>query len=247
MSFKDFFARRRQKANDKAVLNASIASEEDNQQPLDEPVTPKKRKSRKKVDADVAVPDIDENINNQPPAEEEKTTKKTRRYKAKTKVVAQANDEDVSNVSATKSSRAKKDAKEPRDTKQGDPATDWKNRKKKNQPSQKRLLPPMSMKQLLTSSVLVYGVLIACLLVQSFVVVRQSFLYRAEYQQLNQLNEKERQLNIEWGRMLIEKQTFGSSAQIATRATMEMGMFSPSREQRIIITLPENNTSSPAP
>lgn len=241
MSFKDFFAHRRQKANDKAVLKASIASEDENQ-PLEQSIAPKKRKIRKKADIDFSVPDVDDIVNEQPEAE--KIKKKARRYKAKTKVVAQANDEYSPKVSEEKTSRAKKEQKEP---KTADPATDWKNRKKKNQPNQKRFLPPMSMKQLLTSSLLVYGLLIVCLLVQSFVVVRQSFLYRAEYQQLNQLNEKERQLNIEWGRMLIEKQTFGSSAQIATRATMEMGMFSPSREQRIIITLPENNTSSSAP
>ena len=39
--------------------------------------------------------------------------------------------------------------------------------------------------------------------------------------------------------MLIEKQTFGASGQIATRATMQMSMFSPAYQQRIVIHIPQ--------
>lgn len=249
MGLTDFFARQRQKANDKEVLNASIA--EHDETIVEDAPAPKKRKSRKSAEPssqemtkdDVSASSTKKSAKNAKTADktiddvDEKSTKKTRRYRAKTKVVAQANDGDDDTSTQHQSENPFHDHQDD-DT----DASLWKNRKKKLQQKAKKLRPPISLKQLLLSSVVVYSLLILLILLQSFWVVRQSFLYRAEYQQLNQLNEKERQLNIEWGRMLIEKQTFGSSAQIATRATMEMGMFSPSREQRVIITLPEQTS-----
>lgn len=88
----------------------------------------------------------------------------------------------------------------------------------------------------------IYSLLFVVLLLQGLWTVHQTFVYRQEYQKLNLLHQEQKRLNIEWGKMLIEKQTFGSSGQIATRAT-ELGMFSPHYQQRIIITLPKDKTT----
>lgn len=87
----------------------------------------------------------------------------------------------------------------------------------------------------------IYTILFLLILANAIGVVHQTFKYRKEYQQLNELKQKTHKLDIEWGRMLIEKQTFGASGQIATRATMQMSMFSPAYQQRIVIHIPQNN------
>lgn len=171
----------------------------------------------------------------QPPIENEtapksnKKTRKKRPYSASSKEIANARPQGKTSSTSEEDTSAE---------------SAWKNRKKpKKETPKKQLKLPVSPLQLLTSSIFIYSVMVLVLVVQSLIVVQQSFSYRAEYQQLNQLKDKERKLNTEWGRMLIEKQTFGSSAQIATRATMEMGMFSPSRTQRVALTLPEKAPS----
>lgn len=87
----------------------------------------------------------------------------------------------------------------------------------------------------------IYTILFLLILANAIGVVHQTFKYRKEYQQLNELKQQTHKLDIEWGRMLIEKQTFGASGQIATRATMQMSMFSPAYQQRIVIHIPQNN------
>lgn len=87
----------------------------------------------------------------------------------------------------------------------------------------------------------IYSVLFLVVLANAVGVIHQTFNYRKEYQQLNELKQQTHKLETEWGRMLIEKQTFGASGQIATRATMQMSMFSPAYQQRIVIHIPKNN------
>ncbi|WP_432525609.1 cell division protein FtsL [Moraxella sp. ZY21109] len=94
---------------------------------------------------------------------------------------------------------------------------------------------------LILHSFTIYTILFLLILANAIGVVHQTFKYRKEYQQLNELKQQTHKLDIEWGRMLIEKQTFGASGQIATRATMQMSMFSPAYQQRIVIHIPQNN------
>ncbi len=47
-------------------------------------------------------------------------------------------------------------------------------------------------------------------------------------------------LNAEWGRLLIEQQTFGATAQIGTRAVTQLRMYSPPAAQTVVISLPTN-------
>lgn len=86
----------------------------------------------------------------------------------------------------------------------------------------------------------VYWTTFVLLILQGLLVVNQVFLYRTEYQTFNRLKKESKDLDIEWGKMLIEKQTFGSTGQIATRSTQQLGMFSPNGQQRIVMTLPNN-------
>ena len=44
--------------------------------------------------------------------------------------------------------------------------------------------------------------------------------------------------NAEWGRLLIEQQTFGATAQIGTRAVTQLRMYSPPAAQTVVISLP---------
>lgn len=90
-----------------------------------------------------------------------------------------------------------------------------------------------------SSTTLIYIFILAVLVVSALMVVKQSFEYREEYKTLNQLNKEHKELGIEWGKMLIEKQTFGSTGQIATRATQQLNMFSPNGHQRAVMTLSE--------
>ena len=51
------------------------------------------------------------------------------------------------------------------------------------------------------------------------------------------LRERE-DINAEWGRLLIEQQTFGATAQIGTRAVTQLRMYSPPTAQTVVISLP---------
>ncbi len=48
-------------------------------------------------------------------------------------------------------------------------------------------------------------------------------------------------LNAEWGRLLIEQQTFGATAQIGTRAVTQLRMYSPPVAQTVVISLPQTS------
>jgi cell division protein FtsL len=65
---------------------------------------------------------------------------------------------------------------------------------------------------------IVYGVLVAAVLISAFMVVLQVFAYRHDFRDLNSYMREREDINAEWGRLLIEQQTFGATAQIGTRA-----------------------------
>jgi cell division protein FtsL len=84
-----------------------------------------------------------------------------------------------------------------------------------------------------------YYALLLCLVLGSAVmVVFQVFEYRQDYRELSTYFKERDALNAEWGRLLIEQQTFGATAQIGTRAVTQLRMYSPPAAQTVVISLP---------
>ncbi|WP_447579929.1 cell division protein FtsL, partial [Acinetobacter baumannii] len=75
--------------------------------------------------------------------------------------------------------------------------------------------------------VVVYAVMVALVFISAMMVVFQVFEYRHDYRELSSYMRERDDLNAEWGRLLIEQQTFGATAQIGTRAVTQLRMFSP--------------------
>ena len=92
--------------------------------------------------------------------------------------------------------------------------------------------------QLVVKKVIVYGLLVSLVLVSAFMVVLQVFAYRHDFRDLNSYMRERDDLNAEWGRLLIEQQTFGATAQIGTRAVTQLRMFSPPAAETVVISLP---------
>ncbi len=86
--------------------------------------------------------------------------------------------------------------------------------------------------------VVVYAVLVASVFFSAMMVVFQVFEYRHDYRDLSAYMRERDDLNAEWGRLLIEQQTFGATAQIGSRAVTQLRMFSPPAAQTVVISLP---------
>lgn len=84
---------------------------------------------------------------------------------------------------------------------------------------------------------LVFVFLLALVLISAFMVVFQVYNYRQDYADYNDVLREKENLNAEWGRLLIEKETFGATAQIGTRAVTQLRMYSPPAAQTIVISL----------
>ena len=59
--------------------------------------------------------------------------------------------------------------------------------------------------------------------------------YHQDYKTLQDMKKQERKLQVEHQRLLIEQQTFSATPQIASRAVAELGMFSPTLKDKMII------------
>lgn len=59
--------------------------------------------------------------------------------------------------------------------------------------------------------------------------------YHQDYKTLQDMTKQERKLQIEHQRLLIEQQTFSATPQIASRAVAELGMYSPTLKDKLII------------
>ena len=59
--------------------------------------------------------------------------------------------------------------------------------------------------------------------------------YHQDYRTLQDMKKQERKLQIEHQRLLIEQQTFSATPQIASRAVAELGMYSPTLKDKLII------------
>ncbi len=86
--------------------------------------------------------------------------------------------------------------------------------------------------------VVMYTVLVALVFISAMMVVFQVFEYRHDYRELSSYMRERDDLNAEWGRLLIEQQTFGATAQIGTRAVTQLRMFSPPAAETVVISLP---------
>lgn len=94
---------------------------------------------------------------------------------------------------------------------------------------------------------LVYITMLILVLASAMLVVLQVFEYRHDYRQLSAYNRDRDDLNAEWGRLQIEQQTFGATAQIGTRAVTQLRMFSPPAAQTVVISMPQSSTSPAQP
>jgi cell division protein FtsL len=96
-------------------------------------------------------------------------------------------------------------------------------------------------KKLKLKKTITYAVMLIAVFVSAIFVVFQVFEYRQDYRQLNTYIRERDDLNAEWGRLLIEQQTFGATAQIGTRAVTQLRMYSPPVAQTVVISLPQTS------
>ena len=92
--------------------------------------------------------------------------------------------------------------------------------------------------KLAMKKIISYIILLVLVFVSAIMVVFQVFEYRHDYRELSAFNREKDDLNAEWGRVLIEQQTFGATAQIGTRAVTQLRMYSPPVAQTVVISLP---------
>lgn len=85
-----------------------------------------------------------------------------------------------------------------------------------------------------------YTVLLVAVIGSALMVVFQVFNYRHDFRELNSQVRERDEINAEFGRLLIEKQTFGATAQIGARAVTQLRMYSPPAVQTIVISLPSD-------
>ncbi|AUX86018.1 MULTISPECIES: cell division protein FtsL [Acinetobacter] len=89
-----------------------------------------------------------------------------------------------------------------------------------------------------TKKYITYACLLILVFISAIMVVFQVFEYRHDYRELSSFMRERDDLNAEWGRLLIEQQTFGATAQIGTRAVTQLRMYSPPAAQTVVISLP---------
>lgn len=78
-------------------------------------------------------------------------------------------------------------------------------------------------------------------------------LYHQDYKTLQDMKKQQRKLQVEHQRLLIEQQTFSATPQIVSRAVAELGMYSPTLKDKLIIqpgvavasTTPPTTVSTP--
>ncbi len=102
----------------------------------------------------------------------------------------------------------------------------------------KKQLTEEKSEKLAIKKLLIFGLLLFAVMGSAFMVVLQVFHYRHDFRDLNSYMRERDDINAEWGRLLIEQQTFGATAQIGTRAVTQLRMYSPPPAQTVVISLP---------
>lgn len=82
------------------------------------------------------------------------------------------------------------------------------------------------------------ALLVLLIVGSAMAVVQQVFMYRQEFRDLQEVRAARENLDVEWGRLLIEQQTFGATAQIGSRAVMTLRMYSPPPSQTVVLATP---------
>ena len=89
-------------------------------------------------------------------------------------------------------------------------------------------------KRLLKHALMIILIIVPVVM-SAFMVVNQVFNYRHDYRVYNKLLNEKDDLYAELGRLAIEQQTFGATAQIGTRAVTQLRMYSPPASQTVVI------------
>lgn len=71
------------------------------------------------------------------------------------------------------------------------------------------------------------------------------FEYRIQFKQLQQYKKQRDALNLEWGQLLIEQQTFGATTQIGGRAVLALHMYSPPASDTVTLSVANAASSTP--
>lgn len=100
------------------------------------------------------------------------------------------------------------------------------------------IAPQPSRLSITHKKIIAYVVLVLLIFASATMVVFEVFEYRHDYRQMTTYLREEDDLNAEWGRLLIEQQTFGSTSQIGTRAVTQLRMFSQPTADTVVISLP---------
>jgi cell division protein FtsL len=98
----------------------------------------------------------------------------------------------------------------------------------------------VDMQQMQWKKAAAYLILLLLVFLSAVMVAFQVFEYRHDYREFTEYQRQRDDLNAEWGRLVIEQQTFGATAQIGTRAVTQLRMYSPPVSQTVVISLPQN-------
>lgn len=88
---------------------------------------------------------------------------------------------------------------------------------------------------------LLVSVLVAGVIGSALSVAFQVNATRDEFKILQKSKQVRDELDVEWGRLLIEQQTFGATSQIGSRAVIYLHMFSPPANQVITLEMPSKH------
>jgi cell division protein FtsL len=86
---------------------------------------------------------------------------------------------------------------------------------------------------------IIVSVLVAGIIGSALSVAFQVHETRLEFKFWQKSKQTRDQLDVEWGRLLIEQQTFGATTQIGSRAVIYLHMYSPPVNQTLTLTLPD--------
>ncbi len=112
---------------------------------------------------------------------------------------------------------------------------------------QKKPTPSTSQFRIALLDAIIVSVLVAGIIGSALSVAFQVHETRQEFKVWQKSKQTRDQLDVEWGRLLIEQQTFGATTQIASRAVIYLHMYSPPNNQILTLTMPDAHALSATP
>jgi cell division protein FtsL len=104
---------------------------------------------------------------------------------------------------------------------------------------QKKPAPSPSSFRIVLLDAIIVSLLVAGIIGSALSVAFQAHQTRQEFKVWQKSKQTRDQLDVEWGRLLIEQQTFGATTQIGSRAVIYLHMYSPPASQILTLTLPD--------